>query len=270
MLPTRRRSPRLRRQTPMPITIISALPPQPQSPQYSRKKQILNRQRQRHMRQRHAHHNHATRPPLDHADHGPQVPGQEAHTHGRADGDKHPVQRRDRRPADERDGDPDDVRVAVQRPALHQADPALARTGAVPAQQAPHHDGHDERVAIDEAGGAAEELEVVGEVLGGAGGGEILADGAGEEEDEDDGGGEPEGAVEVGVGVEGVEEGGARVEGGEAAVEDGGGVDVEELGVEAEGPEVAFGGGGGGGGGGWGEGGGFVAEVGRVGEVWGC
>lgn len=71
---------------------------------------------------------------------------------------------------------------------------------------------------------------------------EVLAYGAGEEEDEDDGGGDPEGPVEVGVPVENVEEGGVREgeEGGEAAVQDGGGVDGEELGVEGEGPEVAF------------------------------
>ena len=72
--------------------------------------------------------------------------------------------------------------------------------------------------------------------------GEILADGAGDEEDEADGGGDPEGPVEVRVPVEDVEEVGARVEGSAAAAEDFGGVDVEELGVEGEGPEEAFGG----------------------------
>ena len=70
--------------------------------------------------------------------------------------------------------------------------------------------------------------------------GEVLADGAGDEKDEDDGGGDPEGPVEVWVAFEGVEEGRARVEGRGAAVEYGAGVDVEELGVEGEGPQVAF------------------------------
>lgn len=74
--------------------------------------------------------------------------------------------------------------------------------------------------------------------------GEILADGAGEEEDDDDSGGDPEGAVEVRIAVQDVEEGwGVGKEGkeGEAAAgEDGGGVDVEELGVEGEGPQVVF------------------------------
>ena len=69
---------------------------------------------------------------------------------------------------------------------------------------------------------------------------EVLADGAGDEEDEDDGGSDPEGAVEIRVSIEGVKEGRAWVESGEAAVENGGCVDVEELCVEGEGPEVAF------------------------------
>ena len=72
--------------------------------------------------------------------------------------------------------------------------------------------------------------------------GEVLADGAGDEEDEADGGGDPKGPVEVRVAVEDVEEVGPRVEGGTAAAEDFGGVDIEELGVEGEGPEEAFGG----------------------------
>lgn len=205
-----------------------------------RKEQILDRNRQRGMQHRHANDNHPTRPPFHHANHRPQIAGQEPDTHRRADRDEDPVQYCDRRPADDRDGDPDDVRVAVQRPALHERNSLTATSRAIPSEQAPQHDGDDKRVAIDQARGAAEELEVVGEMLGGAGAGEVLADGACDEEDEDDGGGDPEGAVEVGVAVEGVEEGGARVEGGEAAVQDGGGVDVEELGVEAEGPEVAF------------------------------
>jgi len=88
--------------------------------------------------------------------------------------------------------------------------------------------------------------------------GDILGDGAAEEEDEDDGGGDPEGAVEIRVPVEDVEEVCAGVEGDAAAAEDFGGVDVEELGVEGDGPEVAFGGDGGGGGG--------AEGVGAVGE----
>ena len=75
--------------------------------------------------------------------------------------------------------------------------------------------------------------------------GEVLADCPCEEEDEDDGCSDPEGAVEIRVAVQDVQKGAAGEEGGEAAVEDGSGVDVEELGVEGEGPKEAFGGGGG-------------------------
>ena len=85
----------------------------------------------------------------------------------------------------------------------------------------------------------AEELKVVGEgALAGLG--EILADGAAEEEDEDDGGGDPEGAVEVGVALEDVEEIGAGPEGGPAPRQHARGVDVEELRVETQRPEVAL------------------------------
>ncbi len=97
--------------------------------------------------------------------------------------------------------------------------------------------------------------------------GKVLGDGAREEEDEDDGGGDPERPVEVRVPVQDVKEGGVREreEGGEAAVQDGAGVDGEKLGVEGEGPEVAFGGYGPGIGGGWG----IVGGGGKFGRVGG-
>ncbi len=76
--------------------------------------------------------------------------------------------------------------------------------------------------------------------------GQVLADGPRQEEDEDDGRGDPEGAIEIRVAVQDVEEGATGHEGGETAVEDVGGIDGEELGVEGEGPEVAFRGAGGG------------------------
>lgn len=66
----------------------------------------------------------------------------------------------------------------------------------------------------------------------------VLADSAAEEEDQDDGGGDPEGAVEIGVPLEDVEEVGARPQRGPAAREHGARVDVEELGVERQRPEV--------------------------------
>ena len=51
---------------------------------------------------------------------------------------------------------------------------------------------------------------------------------------------DPERAIEIGVPVQDVEEGRAGVETAFAAVQDVGGVDIEVLGVEGEGPEEAF------------------------------
>ena len=196
------------------------------------------------MRQHHRNHNTPTRPLLHHTNHRPQIPDQEPRTHHQAHADKHPIQHRDRTPANQRHWNPDDVPIPIQRPALHKTDslPRGARRAtrrAVPPQQSPENHRDKEGVPVDQARGAAQEAEIVGEVLF-AVVGEVLADGAGDEEDEDDRGGDPEGAVEIRVAFEGVEERGARVEGGGAAGEHGGGVDVEELGVERKGPEVAF------------------------------
>ena len=75
--------------------------------------------------------------------------------------DKRPVQRRKRTPTHKRHGNPDQIRVSVQRPALDQ----VSSRAAEPAQRAPQRDRQDTRVAVDQAGGAGEEGEVVGEVV---------------------------------------------------------------------------------------------------------
>jgi hypothetical protein len=71
----------------------------------------------------------------------------------------------------------------------------------------------------------------------------ILTNGSCQEEDHNDGGRDPEGTVKVRVAFEDVEEVLARIEGCAAAGENLGGVDVEELLVEGDAPEEAFGGG---------------------------
>lgn len=71
---------------------------------------------------------------------------------------------------------------------------------------------------------------------------EVLADRARQEEDDNDSGRDPERPVEVRVALEDVEEVLARVQRGTAARKDLGGVDVEELLVEGDTPEEAFGG----------------------------
>lgn len=85
----------------------------------------------------------------------------------------------------------------------------------------------------------AEQREVVGKpsLIGVS---QILADGAAEEQDQDHRCRDPEGSVEVRVALEHVEEVGAGEERGPAAGQDGRCVDVEELGVEGDGPEEAL------------------------------
>ena len=61
-----------------------------------------------------------------------------------------------------------------------------------------------------------------------------------EEEDNHDGRRDPERTVQIGVAVEDIEEVCAREERGSAAAQDFGGIDVEELRVERDAPEVAF------------------------------
>ena len=70
---------------------------------------------------------------------------------------------------------------------------------------------------------------------------EVLADRARQEEDDNYGGCDPERPVEVRVALEDVEEVLARVQRGAAARQDLGGIDVEELLVEGDAPEEAFG-----------------------------
>lgn len=147
-------------------------------------------------------------------DHGPEVPDEKTDAHGEAHADENPVQDRDGTPADHRDGDPDHIRIPVQRPAL---DEARGVTGPEPAQQTPQRNGDEAGVAVNEAGGAAQESKVVHK-LHLVTAGQVLGNRAGEEEDKDDGGGDPERPVEVRVPVQNVEEGRARIEcGGTAA-----------------------------------------------------
>ena len=187
------------------------------------------------MQRNHHDQQHPTGPHVGCIHQRPQVPHQEQRAQREARGHEDPIEEVDGRPADQRHRDPDEVRVAVQRPALQQ----IGALAAEPPQDSPQRDGQHERVAVDEPARAAEEREVVREVLHAALG-EVLGDGAGDEEDEDDGGGDPEGAVHIRVAIEDVEEVRARIDGHPAAAQDFGGVDVKELCVEGQGPEVAL------------------------------
>ncbi len=79
------------------------------------------------------------------AEDGVKVPQEESYRHSPANAHEHPVQDGERRPADEGHGDPDQVRVAVEGPALEQ----VRRLGAEVAQRAVEDDGDHERVAVD-------------------------------------------------------------------------------------------------------------------------
>jgi hypothetical protein len=138
----------------------------------------------------------------------------------------------DRTPTNQRNNNPHQVGIPVQAPALEQ----IRALAAVPLQHAPQPDGHQRGIAIDEAGGAAQQLEVVRKVVL-AVVRQVLIDGAREEQDDDDGGGDPHGAVQVRVALEHVEEVGSRVDGRRAAAQDLGCVDVEGLRVEGQRPQ---------------------------------
>ena len=73
---------------------------------------------------------------------------------------------------------------------------------------------------------------------------QILTDGARHEQYDNDRGRNPKGPVQIGVALHHVEKVLARVDSGATAMKDGSSVDVEELLVKGNGPQVAFRGGG--------------------------
>lgn len=169
------------------------------------------------------------------AENGIQVPDEENARKSQAHGDKDPVHDGNGGPRDQGHGDPDEVCVAVEGDAFEQ----VGALGAEPLQRTPQRDGDEEGVAVDQARGAGQQGEVVDEVFF-ALLGQVLRDCAGEEEDDDDGGRDPKGPVQVRVAVQDVEEVCVGPDGGAAAAQDFVGVDVEELGVEGDGPEVVL------------------------------
>ena len=204
-----------------------------------RKEQDLNRNRQRRMQHHHHNQQGLTRLLLRSTNHRIQILDQKEHTKPISQSHQHIIQRRQRAPAQNCNQDPNQIRVSIQRPTLHQ----LHALGSEPLQHRPQRRGYEGSIPIHQPRRAGEELEVVREMRSILSG-QVLRYRSGEEEDDDDGGGDPEGPVEVGVAVQDVEEGRGvweeGEEGGAAAAQHGGGVDVEELGVEGEGPEVAF------------------------------
>lgn len=130
------------------------------------------------------------------AEHGIQVPQQEKDRPSKPDTHKDPVQQRERAPADQRDGDPDEVRVAVECPALNQI-----RAGAAePPQHRPERDRDHACVAVHQARRAGEQPKVILKVLRIAPR-QVLRHSARKEQDDHHCGRDPERAVQVRVAV---------------------------------------------------------------------
>jgi hypothetical protein len=84
------------------------------------------------------------------AQHRVEVAEQEGDGQAEADNDEDPVEDGDGGPADEGDGDPDEVGVAIQSPAFEEVGGLAAEV----AESEEEGDGDDERVSVDETGGA--------------------------------------------------------------------------------------------------------------------
>ena len=161
--------------------------------------------------------------------HRPQVPDNENRTRHEPQRHEHEIQRRDRRPTDQRHRNPYQIRIPIQRPTLQH----IRALTPKPPQHTPERNRNNKRIPIDQATRRAQQREIIPkQFIPAPLRAQILGDGSREKKDEDDGGGDPEGPVEIRVAVEDVEEVGSRVEGDAAAAEHLGGVDVEELRVE--------------------------------------
>lgn len=114
-----------------------------------REEQHLDRDRQPGMQRQHQHQQRLALLPIRRADHRIQVPDQEQRRHPEADRHKDVVENVHAGPADQRDRNPDQVRVPVQRPALEQ----VRALGAEIPQREEEQDGDDEGVAVYQAGG---------------------------------------------------------------------------------------------------------------------
>lgn len=158
-----------------------------------------------------------------------QIPQEKENRPNKPDTHQGPIQRRHRAPTNQRDRDPDHIRVPIQRPTLDE----VCSRAPEPSQRCPERNRQHPRVAVDQARRTRKQGEIVLEVfcvlvI------QVLRNSTGQEEDDDDGGSDPERAVQVGVSFEDVEEVGAWVDGRDAAPEDLVGVDVEELRVEVD------------------------------------
>lgn len=140
-----------------------------------------------------------------------------------------------RAPTDESHRNPNQVAVPIQRPTFHQVGALTAK----PFQHSPQRERYEQRVSIYQAGSSAEQPEIIRKMLLPCFC-EVLTYGAGHKQNHDYGGCDPKWAVEVGAAFHDVEEVLTGVYGGATAVQNGTCVDIEELLVESNRPEIPF------------------------------
>lgn len=140
-------------------------------------------------------------------EHGVEVPKKEKHSPDKTNTNQRPVERGQRAPTDKRNGNPDQVRVPIQSPALDQ----ISRRAPEPAQSPPQRNRQDTRVSIDQARRPGKQREVVLEVLVVIVG-QPLRDGPRQEQNHHHRSRDPHGPVQVRVSFQDVQEVGARVQ----------------------------------------------------------
>lgn len=90
-----------------------------------------------------------------------QVPQKEEDSPSKANTNKRPVKRSQRTPANQRNGNPNQIRVSIQSPALNK----VSRGATEPAQRTPQRNRQDTRVPIDQPSGTGQQLKVILKVL---------------------------------------------------------------------------------------------------------
>lgn len=114
-----------------------------------RKEEHLDGQGQAKVQRHHNEQQHLARLAIGSAEHRIQVPEQESNRHTEPNAHKHPVKDSNRRPANQRHRDPDEVGITVQSPALEQVGGFRAKVPQGEVQS----DWQDEGVAVDETSG---------------------------------------------------------------------------------------------------------------------
>lgn len=131
------------------LDVRSALPRRLRHRAAHGEEQDLDGDGQAHMERQHHNQEHLAHLTVRGAEDRVEVPQQEGHRETEADTDKDPVQEGDARPANQRDGYPDQVPVAIQGPALEE----VGRLAAEVAEGEKETDGDEDGVAVYQSSG---------------------------------------------------------------------------------------------------------------------